>query len=274
MTITELNGNLILKNIKNFDAAQTLDCGQAFRWSCDADGIWSGIAFGKFLRIKTDNDTAILYNTTMHDFDKIWKNYFDLDRDYGCILESISTHPILNKAGLYSAGIRILKQDPWETLCSFIISQNNNIPRIKGIVERLCMTFGEKTDGGYTFPTAERLCNLTIDDLAPLRSGFRAKYILDAAQKVARGEVDLNSLYTLPYIQARDELIKIKGVGEKVADCTLLFGLGHIEAFPKDVWIKRVMANHFDGVLPECAVPSAGIVQQYLFYYARSGELD
>ena len=121
----------------------------------------------------------------------------------------------------------------------------------------------------YTFPTAERLAKLTTDDLAPLRSGFRAKYIIDAAQKVANGDIDLESLKNTDADTARDTLMTIKGAGPKVADCTLLFGLGHISAFPRDVWIKRAMEELFGGELPECAVPHAGIVQQYIFYYAR-----
>ena len=165
-------------------------------------------------------------------------------------------------------------QEPWETLCSFIISQNNNIPRIKGIIDRLCMNFGENQNGVYTFPSANIIAKLSLEDLSVLRSGFRAKYILDAAKKVSSGEIDLDTLKSMDIDSARQELMKIKGVGPKVADCTLLFALEHIEAFPKDVWIKRAMEKLFGGQLPECAVPYAGIVQEYIFYYARTTKLD
>jgi len=181
----------------------------------------------------------------------------------------------LKAASGFAGGIRILRQDPWEALCSFIISQNNNIPRIKGIVERLCASFGEEIkEGFYSFPAAEKIATLTLEDLAPLRSGFRAKYILDGAKRVADGEIDLDALKELALDEARQELMKIYGVGEKVADCTLLFGLSHIDAFPKDVWIKKAMAKLFDGSLPECAAPYAGIAQQYIFHYARMTKLE
>ena len=197
-----------------------------------------------------------------------------MDRNYSEIIEKISTNEVLKNASEYGKGIRVLNQPPWETLCSFIISQNNNIKRIKGIISRLCETYGEKIEGGYTFPTAEKLASLSPEDLAPLRAGFRAKYIIDAAKKVANGEVNLLSLKDLPYGEAQAELLKIKGVGPKVADCALLFSHRHIDAFPKDVWIKRALTVLFGGDLPKEAVPYAGIVQQYIFFYARETKLD
>lgn len=260
--------------ITPFSLPQTLDCGQAFRWRETENGIWQGIAFGKFLKLKIDSDsTLILFDTTKEDFQNIWCDYFDLNRNYSEIIEKISQNELLKTASQYGNGIRILNQEPWETLCSFIISQNNNITRIKGIIERLCENFGENIDGGFSFPTAEKIATLTLDDLAVLRSGFRAKYILDAAQKVSSGEIDLKTLKDLPYESAQAKLMKIKGVGPKVADCALLFSHKHIEAFPKDVWIKRAMEKLFDGNLPSIAVPFAGIVQQYLFFYARETKL-
>ena len=267
--------DIILYDLKNFNLRETLDCGQAFRWTENEDGSWQGVAFGKYLRLSADDEKIIFHDTTEKDFLDIWKNYFDLDRDYGKIITAISENEVLKTASGFAGGIRILRQDPWEALCSFIISQNNNIPRIKGIVERLCKAFGEKiAEGLYSFPSAERVADLSLEDLAPLRSGFRAKYILDAARKVASGEVDLNAIRTEQTDLARNELMKIYGVGEKVADCTLLFGLSHIDAFPKDVWIKRAMVKLFDGELPLCALPYAGIAQQYIFHYARMTKLE
>ena len=270
MKITQQNNNLLITELKNFDLALTLDCGQAFRWAQGEDGCWQGIANGRPLRIKQDKNGLLFYNTTTKDFEDFWRSYFDLDRNYGEIIDAVSVHPVLKQATDMCGGIRILKQQPFEALCSFIISQNNNIPRIKGIIDRLCTSFGKNVDGFYTFPDAVTLSKLSLEDLAPLRSGFRAKYILDAAQKCASGEIDFDKIHTLPLDKARDELMKIKGVGPKVADCTLLFGFYKTDAFPQDVWIKRAMQTLFDGVLPDCAQANAGIVQQYIFHYART----
>ncbi len=272
--IISKNDNIYIKGIEEFDLPHTLDCGQAFRWKCDENGIWYGVAGDKFLSLEKLNDgTVVLYNTNTDEFNSFWKDYFDLERDYGKIREILSQNETLKSACDYSYGIRILNQQPFETLCSFIISQNNNIGRIKGIIERLCENFGENMDGYYTFPTAEKMAKLTVEDLAPLRSGFRAKYLLDAANKVASGEVKLENLKNFSLNEAREELMKIKGVGPKVADCALLFSHRHDRAFPKDVWIKRALDTLFGGELPEIAQEYAGIAQQYIFFYARDTKL-
>ena len=269
------NNNVYISGISDFDLPHTLDCGQAFRWSEHENGRWHGVAFNKYLELeKLQDGTIILYNTTEEDFKNIWCDYFDLERDYNSIIEAISTNEILKNASQFGCGIRVLNQEPWETLCSFIISQNNNIKRIKGIIERLCENFGENMGNYYTFPTAEKIATLTLEDLSVLRSGFRAKYILDAAKKIANKEIDLYNLKNLSVDKAREELMKIKGVGPKVADCALLFSHKHIDAFPKDVWIKRAMQVLFDGELPKEAIPYAGIVQQYIFFYARETKLQ
>lgn len=267
------NGNVIIKNAVNFDLAQTLDCGQAFRFRENEDGSWTGIAYKKEITLKKDNEDIILIGTTKEDFLNIWQSYFDLERNYAEIIATVSQNEIIKTAAEYGNGIRILRQEPWEALCSFIISQNNNIPRIKGIIERLCEGFGEKVGNGYSFPDAKTVSKLSLEDLAPLRSGFRAKYILDAAKKVASGEINLIEIANDDYITAGEKLMKISGVGPKVSDCALLFGFGKIEAFPRDVWIKRAMDKLFGGELPECALSYAGIVQQYIFYYARENDI-
>ena len=274
MKIENKNNNIYIYGAEDFDLPHTLDCGQAFRWVCDEKNVWSGVAFNRFLKLeKLTDGTVVLYNTTAEDFENIWKDYFDFSRDYGEIIKILSENSVLKQACEYSHGIRILNQEPFETLCSFIISQNNNIKRIKGIISRLCENFGEKKEGYYTFPTAEKLASLTLEDLAVLRSGFRAKYLLDAAQKVANGEVELSKLKEMNLEDARNQLMKIKGVGPKVADCCLLFSHRHTDAFPKDVWIKRAMEVLFGGELPECAKEYAGIAQQYIFFYARDTKL-
>lgn len=265
--------NLIL--ISDIDLAQTLDCGQAFRWS-ESGGFWTGVAKGKNLKLAQRGDEITFFNTTMVDFNEVWRDYFDLDRDYAAIKSAVSANEIIRAAADFAGGIHILRQEPWEAVCSFIISANNNIPRIKGIITRLCESYGENLgDGNYAFPTPQRLSQLTVDDLAPLKSGFRAKYILDAAKKFADGEIDVAALYTLPIDEARAELMKINGVGPKVADCALLFGWSRVECFPVDVWIRRAMERLFgEKGLPDVAKHHAGIVQQYIFHYARTTKLD
>lgn len=269
MKVFNKDNGIKISGITDLDLARTLDCGQSFRW-VENGGKFSGVAFGKKAEMYFDGDDLCIDNTTAEDFEKIWKNYLDLELDYGKIREEIKKiHPVLEQACAYAPGIRILRQEPWEALCTFIISQNNNIKRIKGIVERLCENFGEKIDDYYTFPTAEKLARLNPENLAPIRAGFRNKYIINAAQKVGSGEVDLEKCRTLDYEEARAELMKIKGVGVKVADCTLLFGLHRIEAFPVDVWMKRALENLFPGMSENDFGEYAGIAQQYIFYYSR-----
>ena len=164
----------------------------------------------------------------------------------------------------------MLRQEPWEALCSFIISQCNNIPRIKGIVGKLCQKFGREIEDGFAFPEAEVIAALTPEDLAPIRAGYRAEYIVSAAREVASGALDLEALKKLPTQEARKRLLAVHGVGKKVADCVLLFGLSKTDAFPVDVWIKRVLDNVYpQGFDASVYGDLAGIVQQYLFFYAR-----
>ena len=259
-----------ISGVKDLDLGETLDCGQSFRWKRNDNGSFSGVAFNRAVTMDLIGTDLYIDNAPMEDYE-LWYNYLDLQLDYGKIRDSISNiHPVLKEASAYAPGIRILRQDPWEALCTFIISQNNNIKRIKGIVERLCENFGEKlSHGEYTFPTAEKLSKLSVDDLAPIRAGFRNKYIIDGAQKVNSGEVNLNICYDLPYDEAQQELMKIKGVGTKVADCTLLFGFHRIEAFPLDVWMKRAMEKLFPTMSPKDFGEYAGIAQQYIFHYSR-----
>ncbi len=263
---------IYIKNASCFDLTQTLDCGQAFRWSQNSDGVWCGIAFGKYIELTYENKDIVILHTSKDDFNNIWRNYLDIDRDYGQIIREVSIDPTVKTAAEYCSGIRLLNQEPWEALCSFIISQNNNIPRIKGIIERLCENFGKKIDGGYAFPTAETISKLTLDDLAVIRSGFRAKYILDAAQKVASGQINLYELKNIDYDTARAKIMAIKGVGPKVADCVLLYGLEHKNAFPRDVWINRALDQMFNGQIPDCVKDYGGIVQQYIFHYIRNNQ--
>ena len=251
-----------------FDLAATLDCGQCFRWT-QKDGVWRGIAFGRSLRVEEKPDTLEL-SCSQEEWERIWRLYFDFDRDYAAIREMLSAFsPVLAEAAAFAGGIRILQQEPWEALCTFILSQNNNIPRIRGLTEKLCASFGEAVEGGFAFPRPERLADCTEEELRALGLGYRAPYVLDAARRVAGG-MDLEALRTLPEDEVLARLNQIHGVGPKVAQCMLLFGLHRLDAFPQDVWIKRAMARYFPGKSRADFGPDAGIAQQYIFHYVRT----
>jgi len=259
--------------LKDFSLPEILDCGQCFRWQpLDGDvDCWQGKAMNRSLRIrKLEEGSFLFYNTTEEEFYTVWYPYFDLQTDYAAIKAALSADETMRKACSYASGIRILRQDAWEALCTFIISQNNNIKRIRGIVERLCEYFGEPVEDGFAFPTAERLAQCSLEDLAPLRSGFRAKYLLDAAKKVSCGTVNLSLIPSMSYEEAQAHLRQINGVGPKVADCALLFGFYRMDAFPMDVWMKRAMKMLYPNGLPETIRPYRGIAQQYLFHYSRT----
>lgn len=248
---------------------RTFLCGQCFRWSGDESGNFTGIVRGKKLTVTQKGETVEIDGVPKTD-KKFWNEYFDLNADYNEYIARLSEDETLKKACMASQGIRILKQEPFETLLSFIISQNNNIPRISGIISRFCEKFGEKISGGYAFPTAEKLRGIEEGDLAELRAGFRARYIADAVLKINRGEIDFEEIDALALIPAREKLKTIVGVGDKVADCVLLFAFHKLDAFPKDVWIKRIMSEYFPGGLPECTKGIEGVAQQYLFDYFRN----
>jgi len=284
-------GNLTIK-VDYFSLEQTLGCGQCFRFDpVDGDPErWRGIANGRVLEIAQKGNELTFFNVSEAEYEAVWADYFDLNTDYKTIYSALCADPTLkaacdscganccgdthcggNQCGdTHCGGIRILRQDPWEALCSFIISQNNNIPRIKGIVARLCEHFGDPIDGGFNFPKPETLAALSCEDLAPVRCGFRDKYILDAAEKFASGEIDPEKITSLPLEEARKALMTVSGVGPKVADCALLFGFYNLTSFPTDVWIKRAMAELFADGLPECARPYAGVAQQVIFHYYRA----
>ena len=261
---------LIFEGINDLSLCETLGCGQCFRWREQEDGGFFGVVRSRKVVVRTQGDTLVIEGASEDDRE-LWAEYFDLGLDYGAVREQLAAvHPTMAEAARFAPGIRILRQEPFEALISFIISQNNNIKRIAGIVERLCERFGEEiSDGVYAFPTAEKLAALEPDDLAPIRAGFRHRYIIDAARKVADGTVNLDALRQAPYEQARASLMQITGVGVKVADCVLLYGLHRLEGFPMDVWMKRAMAALFDGLEPQAFGDCAGIAQQYIFHYAR-----
>lgn len=261
-----VKNNDIIVSVKDFDLDDTLDCGQAFRWKkipSDFHCTYTGKFLNAPLKIsQTDKKEFIFHDTTEDDFINIWYDYFDFSTNYSELKRQFSEDETLKKACDFAGGIRLLKQNSWECLISFIISQNNNIPRIKGIIERLCQHY----DG--IFPNAEMLSAETPESLAYLRSGFRAKYICDAVQKVSSGIVNLNEITGMPLDNARSALRQIKGVGAKVSECVLLFGMYRTEAFPVDVWIKRVLEEYYPEGFPD--FQHKGIAQQYLFHYVRN----
>ena len=267
----------MVSGISCFSVRKTFDCGQAFRFEPDDEEgrSFSGKAHGRDIRlIQEDEKTVRIIGTGEDDFEKIWRRYLALDEDYEkanrCIVEAMVTEQariVMSEAVKCGTGIRILRQDPFEALISFIISQNNNIPRIKKIIAALCETYG--VNGA--FPTPSALVKAGVEGLFALRTGFRASYIYDAAKKVLDGEISLESIEECSdYEECTRVLCSIKGVGPKVSSCALLYGFGKTEAFPIDVWMKRSLERHFpDGFDPKRLGRYAGIAQQYLFYYER-----
>lgn len=279
---TEENRSYTAEGIRDFDPVHIFECGQCFRWERREDGSYDGIAKGRIVNIRfdagngTDDGSLTISPCTESEFRDIWYDYFDLGRDYGSIKECLSANDeIMRKAIEYGYGIRILDQDLWETIVSFIISQNNNIPRIKGCIERLCDNFGEAAGEDisgrirHNIPAPEKLASLTVEDLAPVRLGYRAKYLIETACTVCEKG--------LP--EGFDQLSELCGVGPKVASCIALFGMQDYASFPIDVWVMKVMHDLYG--LPEKDKKAmaefakekfgelGGFAQQYLFYYMR-----
>jgi N-glycosylase/DNA lyase len=271
-------GNEIeIKGVCDFDLTKTFECGQCFRWDADESGVYFGVAFGRATGLRRGGE-SIYISCSEEDFMNIWRGYFDLDRNYAEIRRHLCVDELMHQATDFGKGIRLLRQEKWEALCSFIISQNNNIPRIKKIIAALCREFGESFDFEgvqyFTFPSAEKLACLSESDFAPLRTGYRAAYIIAAAKAVASRELNLEQLSLCTPKAARIKLKKQHGVGDKVADCVMLFGLHMLDAFPRDVWMNRAVNEFYgQGFNPEIFSPYAGIAQQYIFHYTRNKTL-
>lgn len=273
--VIEKEGYIEVCSLDRFSIFKTFDCGQCFRFE-QKDNCVEGIAYGKLIKLQQTEDTKLkIYGITKKEYEDLWCHYLSLDCDYLSVDEDIikrlNNDKTITKAMEYGRGIRILRQDGWEALCSFIISQNNNIPRIKKIIENMSKTFGERIgDDLYAFPTAKALYEAGEDKIFELKTGFRAKYIYDAAKKVASGEIDLSLIDKMPTKEALEYLMQIKGVGLKVASCALLFGFNKTDAFPVDVWVKRVLEKYYpNGLDLDNLGDYAGMIQQYLFYYER-----
>ena len=243
----------------------TLDCGQAFRWEKEEGEVFRAVAYGKETAVKRTENGLLFIDTPKEDAEMIWADYFDLRSDHKTILERLSQDSFLDESIRRFGTLHILNQEPFEALISFIISSCNNIPRIKGIIKRLCEGLGEKTPHGFTFPSPETLAVKTEDDLSFLKAGYRVPYILDAARRVAEGETDLEKIRKSDPDSARKELMKIKGVGKKVADCTMLFSLGFRDTYPVDRHIERATRELYPDGLPCFFTPDSGLAQQYIF---------
>ena len=279
-----------IKNIKSFELADIFDCGQCFRWNKQEDGSYTGIFKGNVMNVQKQGDTVIFKGMCTGDIKEIVEEYFDLNRDYEKLKEELSKIDNNIKVSIeYGKGIRILNQDLWEMIISYIISANNNIPRIKGIIERMSKKYGKEIEWNgekyYTFPTIEELKDVTVEDYRNLGTGFRDIRLYETVQMISDGKIKLDELQKNPDIhEVREQLLTLSGVGPKVADCILLFStLKRFEVFPIDVWVRRVMNELYIKNEDETKVNKkeiekiaqdkfgnlAGLAQQYLFYWKR-----
>lgn len=286
MKIIEKDNKIILEGIsEDFDPQHVFDCGQCFRWLKEEDDSYTGVVQGKVVNVKKENDLIIFDNTNKEDFDNIWFDYFDLGRDYSEIKNELKVmDEYLEKATEFGKGIRILQQDGWEMLISFIISANNRIPMIQRAINNLSQKYGKfigeyRGKKYYAFPTPEELSQASVEDIRACQTGFRDKYIKSVVDYVNENNENVLFYRRFNTDECIKELMKFNGVGPKVADCIALFGMQKYDTFPVDVWVKRVMEEFY--VEDNLSLPkirqfalekfgdSAGFAQQYLFYYAR-----
>ena len=281
--IYEEGNGVRVEGIRDFDPVHIFECGQCFRWYREPDGSYTGVVRGKVANVLYRPGVLELDNVTAEDFKQIWFDYFDLGRDYGLIKKAVTTDEIMEKAVEFGSGIRILRQEPWETLISFILSANNRIPRIMKIISEISRLFGTELEYAgkpyYSFPDAQTLADCSLEQVSECRAGYRCGYIHETAAAVAESGFDTGRLAEMQTADARKELMKYKGVGGKVADCVLLYSGARYDVFPVDVWVKRVMEELYFGreasfseihrFAAEKFGQYAGFAQQYLFYYAR-----
>ncbi len=285
------NKKIVLPKSNSFKISETLECGQCFRFEKLGEEKYTVVAFGKLLLLEENSDGSVtIYGADENDYKNIWENYFDFVTDYDSMKEYLAKKDdILKNAIDYAPGIRILNQEFFECLISFIISQNNRIPMIKKVIKNISEKYGKficeyEGEKYYAFPTPDELSVADEEGLMSCKTGFRAKYIIDAVSKVRSGEIDFDKLKDLSYDDVKKTLMTIKGVGPKVADCVTLFSCGKRSAFPVDVWVKRIMYHfYFNGedvgvneihrIADEKFGEYAGFAQQYLFNYARQFQI-
>ncbi|AJG97029.1 8-oxoguanine DNA glycosylase [Clostridium beijerinckii] len=295
---------LIIKELRNFKLKHIFECGQIFRFEEVAENDFIVIAFGRLIEVKEEGNDVIIYNSTKEDFQNIWLKYFDLDRDYSVIKDELSKDVLLKQSIEFGYGVRVLNQDPFEMLLSFIISARNNIPSIKKTVNKISNKWGKeiiyKDKTYYAFPNIDEIKDATLEEIQETGASFRSKYIFDTIKNVynsksGKGNLKANDAneyikYDLDYIKNLDDdechnaLQEFKGVGSKVADCIMLFSMEKTSAFPVDVWVKRAMIHFYgaeDASLNKIRIfgrnkfgKLAGFAQQYLFYYARENKIS
>ncbi len=284
MNIIQYDNKITLENVKDFNNIHIFECGQAFRWTKEEDGSYTGVVFDKVINVKQNGTSVVFSNVSMDDYDKIIKDYFDFDTDYTEIKRLINTDEIMNTAIEFGNGIRILNQDEWETMISFMISANNRIPMIKKVIENLSEKFGDyigeyNGKAYYSFPTAEKLADVSVEDILQCKAGFRAPRIKEAAQRFLKEKHIIYNIKNTTYNDGLNYLKTFNGIGDKVANCILLFSMKQFDTFPVDVWVRRVMQTlYVDNKTTDFDIKKfaenkfgkhSGYAQQYLFYYAR-----
>ncbi|MDP4090285.1 MAG: DNA glycosylase [Bacillota bacterium] len=287
---------IIIKDVKNFELDHIFQCGQCFRWDKVSENKYIGAAFGRIIGVEKSGGDVVLHNCNEEDFYRIWENYFDLGTDYSMIKEKLSTDPLLKKSVDFGRGIRILRQEPFEIVISFITSANNRIPMIKRAIDKISRKWGSALEYEgrtyYAFPTPEMLKDASEEELEACGLGFRAKYVKDTVDKINRSlkgqegyeEYNIYKIAEMDDDGCHEALQRFNGIGPKVADCIMLFSMGKISAFPVDVWVKRAMMHFY--LAPDVSLKKirdfgrekfgreSGYAQQYLFYYARENNIQ
>lgn len=301
LSVEESNNSMVIKGIKNFNIKQILECGQCFRWERITDNNYIVVANRRVIEIIQNGDEVTIENCNMEEFNNIWLDYFDLNREYIDIKQELSKDELLRKSVEFGYGIRILNQDPFEMLISFIISARNSIPSIKKTVNKISKKWGDKIEYKgktyYAFPTPSQLCDATLEEIQETGASFRSKYIISTVKNVNESleakkteklsddqlKYDLDYIKSLSTDECHAALQNFMGVGAKVADCIMLFSMGKHSAFPVDVWVKRAMIHFY--LAPDVSLQKirifgrdkfgelAGMAQQYLFYYARENSI-
>lgn len=292
-SIEKFEDGIIVKEVQNFELAHIFECGQCFRWNKMDNGSYIGVAFGKVIEVEKRENDVLIYNISEEEFENLWVYYFDLHRDYSKIKENLSEDPLLKNAVEFGCGIRLLQQEPFEIIISFITSANNRIPMIKRCIENISKKWGGeiqyKGEKYYAFPTIDELHKASLEELETTGTGFRAKYIKDTVEKIYKSKVEDIHQYNINRIESLDDdechnaLQNFTGIGPKVADCIMLFSMNKYSAFPVDVWVKRAMEQLY--LAPDVSLKKirefgrgkfgvlSGFAQQYLFYYARENNI-
>jgi N-glycosylase/DNA lyase len=292
--IEKFKHGVIIKEVKNFELNHVFDCGQCFRWNRQENGNYIGVAFGRVIEVEKKGKDIYIYNTSIEDTEAIWIDYFDLKRDYSEIKDELSKDSYLKLSVEFGNGIRLLRQEPFEIIVSFIISANNRIPMIKKCIDKISEKWGKKVKYKdktyYSFPEVSELSKASVEELEACSTGFRAKYIKDTVEKIFSNAKNPKDEYDIDFINAQNDdechkaLCNFMGIGPKVADCIMLFSMQKYSAFPVDVWVKRAMMHFY--VAPDVSLKKirefgrnrfgnlSGFAQQYLFYYARENNIE